>query len=580
MDIFRDAPSKSSTAKRDSFSLYGLWGTLLLFFIYLGIVLLRPLDSFWSIDGGGKFIYMVSAITSSDLLAPIIYPQRAIDPQAAFVPIFYRIIKGDEFYTWWSPFLPMISIPFYKLIGQIGIYILPALCGALCAFFSGKITFLLRNTNLSAWLVFGAVGLSSPIAFYSQMFWEHTPSVAFLLIALYFVLKYDDSKSGKGMALSGAFASLSAAFRPELAILCFCFGIVLLIKDWRKAFFFGLGFLLMGIPWMLFNQIQSGNFLYPSVGEIVGKSSFDLIQEKGIISFISHILINSPARYGYPVSPTNQIIAAVGIFLGLAAPLFKQTHPLVIPAYLAISWVSFQLLIEPAGYQAVHGFLIIAPGVLLAVWYFKKITSNRMRLFLWILVASVVGIGVVYILKSWEAAGGLQWGPRYLLAFYPMLMIAGGVGISLTWNEFKPFLQKSLLICMIIFILIGVGFQVRGILMVRQMAIYTSTTADSVQKISDRVMLLGCDADTLVPELYWQKPVFSILRSDLKKWNEHLDKNKITSYYQIDFDFCFLAQVDQIAQYRQTNPAGIVVRECDVQKYREKNPNFCAQINP
>ena len=576
----RTTSQTSIATKIQDFSKSGLVAAFLLFGVYLAITSLRPLNSFWSIDGGGKFIYMVSTIMTGDLFAPIIYPQRLLDENINFVPIFYRIVEGDQFYTWWSPFLPLLSIPFYKLFGNLGLYILPALSGAFCAYFSAKITQLLINQHGAAWLVFAVVAFTTPIAFYSQMFWEHTLSVALLLISLYCILKANILNKVGWAFFGGAVGSLAAAFRPESAIILAGFGVVWLFKDWRKAMIYGVSFVTASLPWMGFNYVQSGNLLYPSMDQFTSAPTLGQINRGGVAQFFSYLLFNAPIRYGFAISKVNLLVAGAGVLLSVVPPFVKKLRWLVLPGYLAVAWTSFQLLSEPAGYRAVHGFILIAPVVLLSVWLFVKIKPLSDSFYSLLLLGGLAAMGAAYVLKSWEAAGGLQWGPRYLLVFYPLLSIAAGVGLSKIWADFSNPMRSSLIACTLLFMVLGLGYEFRGIDSVRQTAFYADASEKAALQINGKPMLLGCDANTLMPELYWQKPVFSILRSNLEIWNDHLASIGINSYYQVEFDLCLLNQMDEIKAYREENPSGIIVQDCDVTRYQNHEEGFCHSVSP
>jgi len=164
------------------------WIAFLLTISYLLIANLRPAGYFWSIDEGGKYIYMQSTILIKDPTAPIQYPFREIDPAGEFPPFFFRIQKGDQFYTWWQPGLALLTIPFYLLFGAYGIYVLPAISGGLTIGLAGSIAYKVSNNRWGPTFVTLIAGIATPVAFYSQMFWEHTLSTAFLMGCLYLII--------------------------------------------------------------------------------------------------------------------------------------------------------------------------------------------------------------------------------------------------------------------------------------------------------------------------------------------------------------------------------------------------------
>lgn len=97
-----------------------------LFGLYLALAAGRPAGIFWSLDEGGKFLYLQSVLASGDPRAPLPYPGRGLDPGLEAVPLFYWIKAGAEIYPWWPVGFPLLSLPFYQVFGWLGLYIVPA----------------------------------------------------------------------------------------------------------------------------------------------------------------------------------------------------------------------------------------------------------------------------------------------------------------------------------------------------------------------------------------------------------------------------------------------------------------------
>ena len=559
--------------------IYWIWATaslLAVFFFILAAI--RPHSYFLSIDEGGKFIFLQSILKTGSLSAPIVYPYQELDPQTQFVPLFYRIMRDTEIYTWWSPGLVLFSIPFYWLLGAIGIYILPALAGGITAGLTGLVTLRLRPRN--PWLAVLAViitGLATPIAFYSQVFWEHTLSTAFFMGSLYLLLGTRNPDQRKWALIAGCLGAMSVFFRTETLIILLGFGIVMLIRERRQAFAFGGGFVLVLLSAMAVNYSITGFPFTPNLSAVSSGTPLNLVRNNGIKT-IAYFLFNFPRMYALEINNTSMIWGTVLAAGAIIFPFIKRLKWLAIPCYLGVVAICTTVLFSAVGYRAIHGFLLLAPHVLFAVWYFTLQESYKNSNLPYLLLAGFLAFMLVFIIKGWSGAGGLQWGPRYFLPFYPMLVIGSLLGIAQEWQQSSRILRIGLASAYLLAVFVGIGFEVRGMVSVNRLASFAQQTSTYMSNFNDKPALITCDINTLIPEIYWAQPVFSILKSDMDAWMENASQMGIQDFYRLSFDLCFLNNIDEISRYRLENPSGIQAEVCSVREFAAQNPDYCRPL--
>ena len=530
------------------------------------------------IDEGGKYTYMLSVIENKDPSGPIIYPYRQYDPKAQFPPFFHRIQIGDQFFTWWQPGLALLTIPFFMLFGSAGIYLLPAIGGGITAGFSGAIA--ARLCKEHRWVplfVTLVVAFATPIAFYSQMFWEHTISSAFLMANLYLLLMPEEDERSTTIFVAGFLGAWAVFFRAESILIVAGFLIALLFYKKKKAIYYGAGFALGMILAVSLSYNLSGTFLNPNLSIVLQSQPLGVLKEK---FFLGYFLYNHPSMYALPI-PENQLFWGVLFFFAtIIFALHPKTRWISAVSGLGVALIAVFVLFSPVGYRAVHGFLTIAPHVIFSAWYFSRRESWQASIMPALLSGSLLVFMFVYLYKSWAAAGGLQWGPRYLLPFYPMLVIVAVVALAREFQNISkyPFMRLLITGIYIFSILVGFGFSIRGFINVNRLEKYAYQTESYMTTFDDMPVLLGCDINALIPNIYWDQPVFSILQSDMAQWIDNAIQTNISQFYRLRFDLCFLNNIDEIAAYRISNPSGIEAEICSVAQYIRDSDNYCQPV--
>jgi len=571
--------SSSTQISRGSFNITNifrdplLWAGIILFALYMLIAALRPPEIFWSLDEGGKFIYMQNTIRYGNPSVPLDYPGRAIDLKAEFIPLYWQVRVSDtEIYSWWPVGFPLVTIPFYLLFGWVGIYILPAIAGAISASVSGLITrrLLPQGTKLDL-LAALLVGVTTPVFYYSTMFWEHTLSTVFFLISVYcMVIAYQKQGSNiSWWALSGVFFSISAFFRTDALPLALGFGIVILLTHFWRAVAYGVGFVATSAPWLIFNKLVMGDFLSRQMTSIESQGWFVGFRAVGL-KFIPYALFNAPLVQALPIGMTLLILGMLCVIVAVVAPFFRRLHWAVLAAYTGLLAISAWALFNPWGYRSVHGFLLIAPQVIFCIWFW--VTGDRKK-FSFIHLAFLIGLivySIVYLTKMWVAGGGQQWGPRYQLAIYPLLIIASLVGIAYNWNNSHRYARVGILALFIAQAVVGAGFELRGVFWAQKAAEYYNASREEIYNLPDKPITTNCTfLPMIMPEFYQRGTIFNLAGKELKTWANAVASQGVTDFYNIDVDICSYNHLDAVVENRKQNPGGMIIQEYNVQDFIE-----------
>lgn len=540
-----------------------LWIGVGFFIIYLGWTSMYPPEIFWSLDEGGKFIHLKNIITTRSLMTSIDYPGRFLDPNLEFVPLYFWSQVNNEIYSWWANGFPMVTVPFYILFSSVGLYVLPAGFGALSIVFTGMIIQILVPQR--RWLpLIGALitGLATPVAFYSTTFWEHTLSSGLFLGGVFVLLYAWKQQKVFFLFLSSVLLSFATYFRIDTGVLLAGILLALLVIRWQWATILGLGYLASSIPWWLFNYALTGNissrrwFLH-AVNS--GSSWLPGVREAGWW-FIPYTLFNAPKIGAFVIPKTILIVVTISMIVTIIFPiLFKGKGWVFLSiAYSVIIAVSVWVLFQPEGYRSVHGFLLVAPHSIFATTYFLKRDHFRESPFPMIVLGMIITYTIVYIMKGWVAPGGLQWGPRYLVIFYPLVTIIAV--IELANNDFFPIVRKIVILIFGVAVLTGFGFQIRGMLSALQTRQYYEETMVAINNLPTEIIATDCPWLSMVmPEIYFDKIIFTVKNGEKDRLMNLLRLKNISSFSYTKMDLCSLTPLNEIKDNRFGNPSGLTI---------------------
>ena len=175
-------------------------------------------QSFWIIDNEIKFIQLQGIINSNYTDYSIAWPGAEIDPDLVYQPLIFpfHTIQAGKLFASYSPVLPTVSAPLFKLFGYGGLYILPLVCSVLALVGLAKIAEAMNLSAMGRNLTVLIAGLCSPIWFYSVVFWGHNIAVCLCIWAIYFYLRFIKVRFAKHLIFGSVLVVLSIYFRVEL----------------------------------------------------------------------------------------------------------------------------------------------------------------------------------------------------------------------------------------------------------------------------------------------------------------------------------------------------------------------------
>ncbi|MGB9898563.1 MAG: hypothetical protein ACP5N6_15075 [Anaerolineae bacterium] len=538
-----------------------------LFVIYMLWIARRPTGVFWSLDEGGKFLYLQNVLRTGDPGAPLLYLGRSVDPGLQFVPLYFWNRKEDLIFPWWPVGFPLMSLPFYKFWGWAGLYVLPALGGALTSVLTGAIVQELKpsSRNLPLWAAI-ITGLTTPVAFYSTAFWEHTLSTALSTGLVLSVILAIRTGNWKWLVIGGISGAISVFLRAEAGVITF--GVLTVMFFYRRswALFSAATFGIIYLAFLALNRILSGEFFGGQAGSLIHTPFFAGLSRAGWM-FLPSLLFNTSLVLAYPVPTWMMIGGSICVGATVIGIWTKHTRWIAICAILGIALLSAFVLIQPYGYRSVHGFVLIAPHVVFAAWLYQLPKSYLQRMFGWMLIASGVLCGVAYVLRAWLAAGGLQWGPRYLLPFYPLCVVGGLLGLEGSSNP-KRLSRYFLIGIYILSVLIGMGYQIRGAYALWYTTRLFQNAGHQIENLEADALVTPCTwMPMVIPKLYWDRPIFAVHNEEsLHRWSVLAAQAGLQKVYLVDMEICLHIPLDEVEQRLKINPSGITAYPFDPSK--------------
>ena len=534
----------------------------LCFLFYFLLASLKPEGIFWSLDEGGKLIYIESVLREKNPSTALIYPGKPLDPNYENLALYFYSLKNGEIYSWWQVGFPLLSLPFYKFFGFAGLYILPSIAGALIVFFSAKITkFITKNQNLTYLMAF-TVAFCSPVFFYSVTFWEHSLSVASIMMMTYLLLISIFQDQKEFLYISGIMGSLAVFFRTEAILLIAGYWLVLVIIERKKVVSFTLGLGITSLIWGTINYWLMGNPISPNVQAVQSLTNFNGLANVGL-KYIPYTLFNAPIISAYSLGRGLLVVGTLLFALVIFFSLIKRFRLFSFIAFIGLCLVCFYVLIQPSMYRSVHGFILICPVVALVFTiYNTKIWKTYLNYFL-LSFGGILVFLIGYSLRAWLAAGGLQWGPRYMLALYPLLLIPTLIGVREILNSKNQLKNIVVYFSLIFGLFIGLGFQVRGyVTMVSTMNLYEQS-AQELRKLNEEIIVTDCTwMPMVIPDLYWNGNIFTnppgtTLLENIKNFG-------MNSYLSIDMLSCNTTYIDEVLELYQKHPGGLVIEKIEI----------------
>ncbi|MCS7235127.1 MAG: hypothetical protein RMM30_04025 [Armatimonadota bacterium] len=341
---------------------------------------------------------------------------RNVDPEGRFFPGFFFVRVDDRYHFSFQPAFALLSAPLYQAFGRLGLVVVPLVAALVVGWLVAQQTE--KILPGSGWAGAAALLFLTPVLLYAVTVWNHLPSVALLTLAAFLTWR-SGFHAGQRLALlaGGLAAGLALLFRNE----AYLYGAATVTAwilaarpqdRWRGALLLLAGFaagwaVQAAVNWQLF-----GSLFGPKAESVAAR------QAAGALD-LTYRLWN---LYLFTAAPDFSAFLRGGVGEGLllfaavvlAAALLGLQDPDRRPWLAAAGlWaVAVADAVVLARRTQVTGFFWVAPFTVVA---FVRRPLTPPRVFLWTLVLCF-GAGVV-----WTAShGGFQWGPRYLLALYPL----------------------------------------------------------------------------------------------------------------------------------------------------------------
>jgi hypothetical protein len=474
--------------------------TILIYF-FIAWFILEP-GALWSPDEGAKLMQIKSFhIEDGQFLYNILYPGIDLDPELHYAlsnpkrDLF--TIRAENLYFQRLPTFPLLTYPFFKLLKLYGLYILPAICGGLTVALSMRLLDV-KDRNWKTWLL---IAFGSPVFIYSVIFWEHTVSTALGLMGALLGLQITIRERGGWRrsllfwGVVGGFLGASTYLRMEMVIFVLaCLLALGLISPGQRGGIIFAGIIVAGMYLLqgpLHGILFSGQTV-PDNAEYVLRPARYL--SRAGWQAIPDLLIGpsedwaiTPGWLGWVWSGTAIAAVVLSLFRG------ERRVPWQIRSFFwgvtAVAGVAF--LVTGEEYHSIHGILLGTPWVLLGICRAPEIYrlgGVRARFVALLAILGLVGyiIGII-VFRDSSPHGGLEWGARFFLVYYPLFGL-----ITLWETEFKRGHFESGVI--IVLVLLGFGFQLRGLQVIRHDKQINAVLNKSIQEIPE---------DNIVSDLWW-----------------------------------------------------------------------------
>jgi hypothetical protein len=400
------------------------------------------------------------------------------------------------------------------------------------------------------------------------MFWEHTLSAGLFTSALWGVLQSWRTGQIRWLLIGGILASGATFIRTESVGVTFGVILTLWFYRWRWGLSLLLSYLLASIPWMLFNQWAMDHFISRQWGQSVLTVNVPLLtvlSQTGIWS-IPYWLFNAPRVAAFDLGVWPLSIAMTLTITLILLSWSKRWYRLAFIAHAGLVIICGWVLLHTEGYRSVHGFILIAPQVLFAAWLYSARPHNACALFATIILGVLTIYSAIYLTRGWEAAGGLQWGPRYMLHLYPLLSVASLIGVVL-WIERLKFSDHRILLGLYaLCILIGLGYEVRGLIAAGNTLRFYAQTQQALKSLQNEVIVTDCSWLTMViPDLYWTGQVLASHGQQSQELVKTLSLANHARVLQVQMDLCSVTPLNIITTQRAINPTGLTIIEYTLQ---------------
>jgi hypothetical protein len=407
--------------------------------------------TFFSNDTALRFEQIQQLIAQGWQSFAVTYAAQSLDPSLAYVPFYYAYSVVDEqIFLQISSFLPFVTSLLYPWLGTFALPLVPVVGGVLTAVAMYRLAVLTGTVHPR--LLLWATVLATPLLFYSLELWDHSIAVAFLMCsvtgtAVGVIENRPYAAVGGGVALALAFGQ-----RPEAHIFAIALAVGLLVfarSHGRILLLFLLGALgtaliVWGVQWVWtthpLGMATAPHLLGYGVPDSYPFNPTPLPRNVTISRFVLYSQGQDIALFG----------ANLLIVLGIVAIVFAVRIPKWQKRWLL--WVGLgAMLFGYAGLvgrtwpEAIPGIMSTFPLVAISLVYVNKADDLQpsYAVYQFVLVTAVAFIALMVLV--WPTSGGTQWGARYLLPAYPLLLFLAFYVVTIQRQRLSGQFRQSFL---------------------------------------------------------------------------------------------------------------------------------------
>lgn len=431
--------------------------------------------TFFTVDTGLRFVQVQEIIRQEWTTLAVDYPGRLYDPALQHTPFYYAYLLVDEqIFLNISPFLPFLAAFFYSHIGASGLLLLPVWGGvftALSLYKLGEVAGL-RHRLLLLW----ATVFATPIVFYSLTFWDHTIGVALLLWGTYFwvrgLMEQEEFLSARVWLAGGICFGLSLGQRPEAYLYVTAVGVALLLLSWQRwqAIMWAVfGGFTGALPIWISQMVWFGHPLGPVVAStLTGFGRLESYPIRGYVEFPDGIPASLKiGRLLFYVESGDPLtfVALLAMLCGLAIVFWqlrlRSADPQLLPAFVLLL-VAYGIWFREAWQQPIPGLISTFPLIPLSLAYIdgQHTTDAHKRAYHFVLITLFLFLGLALHYMSF---GGSQWGARYLLPAYPLLLFLAFYAFEHYRQQIETKAQRQIQFLFVVLVLMSVILQSAGL---------------------------------------------------------------------------------------------------------------------
>jgi hypothetical protein len=383
------------------------------------------------------------------------------------------------------------------------------------------------------------------------------------------------------MAASGGLLSLAVYFRSDLYIMAVVAGglyalLALRTGVWRRLFFTWAGaFLLMLVPLWAFYALTEGTLLplhatyyfAGSEGPAApgAPASFSLPALRYIVQagwgVVPDFLLGPQSFAWSPRYPAWVGALGVGgvMLCGLAAlgRLLDRAGRaalwrlwLMAAGLACAGAAALYVLLSPEPYRNLHGFLIAAPFVALAMWPPERVFLPGLRGITaqgLVYVVTLAHVGLHFlVISSLSGLGPIsrhEWGQRYLFNAYPGLVVLSLLAAWRIWTQYgaraaavRPVVRRAALVTVALGALlgaVGLGYTVRGYAVLREERAMVRSWLDLAATLPGRTPLVTDQwwlTFNLASDFYTRPMMLAQGDDRLAEWANAMRERGVTSF--------------------------------------------------